>query len=75
MTNDFSYLFQLPTADKLQLVEDLWDDIAASDDPLPVPQWQIDELRKRSQLHQDSDDWGSTWEEVQQRIQRRRPNG
>jgi putative addiction module component, TIGR02574 family len=75
MTNDFSYLFQLPTADKLQLVEDLWDDIAASDDPLPVPQWQIDELRKRSQLHQDSDDWGSTWEEVQQRIQQRRPNG
>jgi putative addiction module component (TIGR02574 family) len=75
MTNDFSYLFQLPIADKLQLVEDLWDDIAASGEPLPVPQWQIDELRKRSQLHQDSDDWGSTWEDVQQRIQQRRPNG
>jgi putative addiction module component (TIGR02574 family) len=75
MSNDFSYLFRLPTADKLQLVEDLWDNIAASDEPLPVPQWQIDELRKRSQLHQDSDDCGSTWEDVQQRIQQRRLNG
>jgi putative addiction module component (TIGR02574 family) len=74
MTNDFSYLFQLSTADKLQLVEDLWDDIAADDEPVPVPQWQIDELRRRKTLHQDGDNWGSTWEDVQQRIQERRLN-
>ena len=38
MANDFSYLFKLPTAVKLQLVMDLWDDIAAGDEQLPVPQ-------------------------------------
>ncbi|MEX2142310.1 MAG: addiction module protein [Pirellulales bacterium] len=68
MSTDYSHLFHLPTAEKLQLVEDLWDDIAASDEPLPPPQWQIDELRRRKALRLADPNAGSTWKEVQQRI-------
>jgi putative addiction module component (TIGR02574 family) len=74
MPADYSYLFDLPTADKLQLVEDLWDDIADSSDSLPVPQWQIDELRRRRALRVANPADGSNWEEVQQRILGRRPH-
>jgi putative addiction module component (TIGR02574 family) len=68
MSTDLSYVFQLPTAEKLQLVEDLWDDIAASGEPLPVPQWQVDELRRRKQLRSQDTLSGSSWEDVQDRV-------
>jgi putative addiction module component (TIGR02574 family) len=74
MAADFSYLFDLPTAEKLQLVEDLWDDIAASEEPLPIPQWQIDELRRRKAVRMANPMDGSTWEEVQERILGQRLN-
>jgi putative addiction module component (TIGR02574 family) len=74
MTTDYSYLFDLPTADKLQLVQDLWDDIAASEEPLPIPEWQIDELRRRKTLRTANAMDGSTWQEVQKRILGRRLN-
>jgi putative addiction module component (TIGR02574 family) len=52
----------------LKLVEDLWDDIAASTDPLPIPQWQVDELHRRKQLRSDGNLRGSSWDEVRQRV-------
>ena len=37
----------LSTAEKILLVEDLWDSIAADAAPLPVPQSHLDELERR----------------------------
>ncbi|MBX9680189.1 MAG: addiction module protein [Gemmataceae bacterium] len=31
-------VFELSTAEKLQLVEDLWDDLAANPEAIPVPE-------------------------------------
>ena len=39
MQPSFDELHSLPVADKLRLVERLWDDIAASDEPVPLPDW------------------------------------
>ena len=47
MNPERSRVFDLPLQDQLQLVEDLWDHIAASKEPLPVPDWQKDELDRR----------------------------
>jgi putative addiction module component (TIGR02574 family) len=33
-------LFELSPSEKLQLVEDLWDDLAATPDAVPVHDWQ-----------------------------------
>ena len=47
MTTDS--LFDLSPAEKLQLVEDLWDDLAANPDDVPVHDWQKAELARRRQ--------------------------
>jgi putative addiction module component (TIGR02574 family) len=39
-------VFDLSPAEKLQLVEDLWDDLAASPDDVPVHEWQKRELAR-----------------------------
>ncbi len=41
MTTDVESVFDLSPAEKLQLVEDLWDDLAATPELVPVPDWNI----------------------------------
>jgi len=44
-------IFDLSPSEKLQLVEDLWDDLAAEPKAVPVHDWQKQELaRRRSNL-------------------------
>jgi putative addiction module component (TIGR02574 family) len=40
-------IFDLSPAEKLQLVEDLWDDLASTPDSVPVHDWQKLELSRR----------------------------
>ena len=49
MSNDISNLRGLPVADKLRIVTQLWDDIAASDDPIVVPPNVLQEASRRSE--------------------------
>lgn len=42
----FPELFNLSRAEKLQIVEDLWDEIAATPAALPVLDWQKQELAR-----------------------------
>ena len=49
MTIDLSELRNLPVADKLRIVTELWDDIAASNEPIVLPPEQLEEALRRSQ--------------------------
>ena len=40
-------IFDLSPSEKLQLVEDLWDDLAAASEAVPVHDWQKQELAPR----------------------------
>jgi putative addiction module component (TIGR02574 family) len=61
-------IFDLSPSEKLQLVEDLWDDLAGTPDAVPVHEWQKEELaRGKSNLVQNPAS-GLTWEEVKQRV-------
>jgi putative addiction module component (TIGR02574 family) len=40
-------IFDLSPAEKLQLVEDLWDDLAQTPDAVPIQPWQVEELARR----------------------------
>jgi putative addiction module component (TIGR02574 family) len=71
MNADFAHVFGLSVAEKLQLVEDLWDDIAARPENIPVPDWQKEELARRKANYLQHPGSGSSWEEVQERIQNR----
>ncbi|MCE9556177.1 MAG: addiction module protein [Planctomycetes bacterium] len=64
-------VFDLSPAEKLQLVEDLWDDLAATPQTVPVHQWQKDELARRKANLQKNPASGLSWEEVQSRVRSR----
>jgi putative addiction module component (TIGR02574 family) len=64
-------VFDLSPSEKLQLVEDLWDDLAASPDSVPVHDWQKEELARRKANLRDHAASGLSWEEVQRRVRRR----
>ena len=59
----------LPVEDQIEYVQALWDRIAVHPDRLPVPQWHLEELRRRERLGEDAA--ATSWEEVRERIERR----
>ena len=71
MNPDFSRIFDLRLPDQLQLVEDLWDHIAASKEPLPVPDWRKDELDRRKRNFAANPDSAVPWEDAKIQIRRR----
>ena len=62
-------LSQLSLPEKIQLVEDLWDDIAAHPESLAVPDWQKTELDKRKVKYQNNPKSFSRWDDVKKKIQ------
>jgi putative addiction module component (TIGR02574 family) len=64
-------VFDLSPAEKLQLVEDLWDDLAATPEEVPVHAWQIQELERRKANLRNNPASGLPWEEVKRRIRSR----
>jgi len=71
MSADLTPVFELSSAEKLQLVEDLWDDIAATPEDVPVHDWQKEELARRKASYAQNPGAASSWEEVKERIRRR----
>jgi putative addiction module component (TIGR02574 family) len=62
----------MPIEEKLRVVEALWDDIAGSDEPFPLPAWHRDEVLRRS-AELDADPASAiTREELWTRV--RKPN-
>ena len=47
MNQAASSIFDLSPAEKLQHVEDLWDDLAGAPEAVPVHDWQKQELERR----------------------------
>jgi putative addiction module component (TIGR02574 family) len=68
MENKKVSVFELSASEKLQLVEDLWDDLASSPDSVPVHQWQKEELARRKANLQANPAPAVTWEEVRRRV-------
>ena len=65
-------VFDLSPAEKLQLVEEHWDDIAATREAVPVHRWQKDELMRRKAHLKVNPAPTTTWQEVKQRVWNRR---
>lgn len=60
---------RLSPAEKILLVEELWDQIASSSTELPVPAWHREELDRR--LASEANDAGRPWSEVRTELLRR----
>jgi putative addiction module component (TIGR02574 family) len=64
-------IFDLSSSEKLQLVEDLWDDLAATPAAVPVHDWQKQELARRKANLLKNPASGLAWEEVKRRVRGR----
>jgi putative addiction module component (TIGR02574 family) len=64
-------IFDLSPAEKLQLVQDLWDDLAGTPEAVPVHDWQKQELARRKANLQNNPASGMSGEEVMQRVRAR----
>lgn len=54
--------------EKLQLVEDLWDNRSASPEVVPVHEWHKEELDRRKEKLAGNPDSGIEWEDAKRRI-------
>jgi putative addiction module component (TIGR02574 family) len=61
-------ILQLPPHERLELVEQIWDSLAATPDAVPVPDWHRAELDRR--LDRPSDGASLSPEEVRARLRR-----
>jgi putative addiction module component (TIGR02574 family) len=63
---DSAKLRALPAADRLELIEELWDSLTA--DALPLPDWHRTEIDRRLDALDKGESVGAPWEEVRRRI-------
>ena len=64
-------VFDLSPSEKLQLVQDLWDDLASAPETVPVLDWQKHELARRKANLLKNPASGLDWEEVKRRVRAR----
>jgi putative addiction module component (TIGR02574 family) len=64
-------VFDLGPSEKLQLVEDLWDDLAATPEAVLVHDWQKKELARRKANLKNNPASAVTWEGARRRIRSR----
>ena len=57
-------LSDLGIAEKLQLVEDLWDEIVSRPEMVPIHAWHKEELARRKAAREKDPDSGLSWEEA-----------
>jgi putative addiction module component (TIGR02574 family) len=62
------HLEELSQAEKLLLLEELWDDLAEHPSDVPVREWQKQELERRYEEYLQSPAEGSPWPEVRERL-------
>lgn len=61
----------LTPPEKLQLLEDLWDDLAATPTKIPIHQWQKDELARRKAHLLNNPGSALSWEKVKSFVRSR----
>ena len=68
-TTSLTEITQLSAAERIQLVEDIWDTIAAEPEAVALTEAQIQELDWRLDDYHADPQAGSSWQEVRQRVQ------
>ena len=70
MSTELSDILQMSVAERIQLVEDIWDSIAASPESLPVTDAQKQELDRRLQAHTQTPDEVISWDELKEKVRK-----
>ena len=59
---------ELSIAERLQLVQDIWDSIVLSPDVISITDTQKQELDDRLELYNQDPDTGKSWEEIKKKF-------
>jgi putative addiction module component (TIGR02574 family) len=70
MDNPANSVFDLSDSEKLQLVQDLWDDLSTTPESVPVYDWQKEELERRKDNLLQNPGSAVGWLELKRRIRR-----
>ena len=62
----------LSVADRLQLLEEIWDSLAETQEAIPVTDAQRKELARRRRAHARNPSAAKSWTEVRARLSRRK---
>jgi putative addiction module component (TIGR02574 family) len=65
-------ILELDISERIQLVEDIWDSIAAFPNAVPLTDAQKEELDRRLSAYRANPEAGSPWDDVKKRISHRR---
>ena len=68
LTASLTGIAQLSVTERIQLVEDIWDTIAAQPDSISLSDAQVAELDRRLNAYRQDPRAGASWQEVQQRV-------
>jgi putative addiction module component (TIGR02574 family) len=60
-----------PPEDRLRLIEEVWERLAATPEATSLTEPQAQDLRRRLEAYRDNPKAGSPWEEVKTRLQQR----
>ena len=71
MDAEVNSVFDLSPPEKLQLVEDLWDDLASVPAEVPIHDWQKEELARRKANLMSHPATGLSWDDVKRRVRSR----
>jgi putative addiction module component (TIGR02574 family) len=61
-------ILSLPVAERINLVEDIWDSIAEVPEDVPLSQAQREELDQRLEEYHRNPEAGSPWEDIKTRL-------
>lgn len=65
---DIASIIHLPIAERLRLIEDIWDSVIREPEKVPVPEWHREELQRRLKAYESKPKEGASWPEVHRRI-------
>lgn len=71
MTKQLSEILQLSVAERIQLVEDIWDSIASVPEAVALTAEQEAELDRRLTAYQANPSEGISWNDLKNKLRRR----
>jgi putative addiction module component (TIGR02574 family) len=68
MSTQLSDILEMSVAERIQLVEDIWDSIAAVPEAIPLTDEQRQELDRRLETYARNPEEGILWDELKKKV-------
>jgi putative addiction module component (TIGR02574 family) len=70
MSAELKDILEMSIAERIQLVEDIWDSIAAAPESLPLTDDEREELDRRLEAYAQNCDEGISWDELKKKVRK-----